>query len=133
MADRTPELQKAVVAALGANAGVAALVGDRIYDRVPQATLFPHISIGDVIGADFGAQGLQGTDAIMRIDVWSRAIGKIEARRIMAAVVAALHQTDLTLDAGTFVLGRWVGSRDMLDPDGQTTHGIVEFHFLTDG
>ena len=133
MADRTLELQKAVVAALKASAGVSALAGGRVYDRVPEGAGFPHVSIGDVFANDFGAQGLEGTDAIMRIDVWSRAVGKVELRRLMAAIVAALHEIDLTPDAGTFVLGRWAGSRDMLDPDGITTHGIVEFRFLTDG
>jgi hypothetical protein len=40
------DLQKAVVARLKADAGVTALVGQRIYDRVPPDAVFPYVSLG---------------------------------------------------------------------------------------
>jgi len=52
---------------------------------------------------------------------------------MLAACRAALHRVDLSLDAGTLVLCRWSGSRDLLDPDGVTAHGIADFTIITDG
>lgn len=133
MADRTVEIQKAFVAILKADAGVAALVGARVYDKVPEATAFPYLSLGVVSGVPFDAEGLRGMQHIFDVHVWSRTVGAVECRRICAAVNEALHWAALTLDGGASVFCRATSRRDMDDPDGVTTHGVVTFEILTDG
>ena len=46
MSDSTLALQAAVVAALGADVGVQALVAGRIYDRARADVAFPYVSVG---------------------------------------------------------------------------------------
>lgn len=133
MADRTLEIQAALVARLKAVAGVTDLIGTRVYDRAPQDVTFPYIAIGDVFDAPFDAVDLRGQETVVRLDVWSRAPGRVECRRILAAANAALHWHDLAISAGTLVLCRISGRRDMLDPDGETSHGVLDLSIITDG
>ena len=46
MADPDLEFQGAIVTAFKADAGVTALVGQRVYDSFPPDVIFPYISIG---------------------------------------------------------------------------------------
>ncbi len=134
MADRTPEAHKALVAALKAHAGLSALVGARVYDRAPQDVAYPWVQIGEAVSSDFdGSAGLRGMDLVIRVHCWSRAVGMVECRRMLAEVRDALHRVDLTLDAGTLVLCRVSGMRDLRDPDDVTAHGIADITIITDG
>ncbi|TMV07313.1 DUF3168 domain-containing protein [Arenibacterium halophilum] len=119
-------LQDAVLAALVGDAGVAALVADRIYDRPPAGAAFPYISFGP---SDYV---LDDTDCIdlrietLQIDVWARAEGRLwPARRLVDAVKAALHLVDLSLSVHALALLRVEAVRVFLDPDGITGHGVI--------
>ncbi len=48
-------LQKAVYAALVADDGVGALIGDRIYDGAPRDAVFPYVTIGRTTESPTGA------------------------------------------------------------------------------
>lgn len=133
MADRTLEIQAAFVAALKAHAGVSALVGARVYDRIPEAAAVPNISIGSVSGDPFDAVGLRGQRNIFDVHAWSEKPGAVECRQIMAQINDALHWADLTLSAGTAVRCNVISKRDTADPDGVTHHGTVTFEIITDG
>ena len=133
MADRTLEIQKAVVAALLADNGVSALVGPRVYDRPPANVVLPYIRLESVVRAPFDAQDLRGSDLVLRINTYSRAIGRVECRRILAAMNDALHFSNLSLDAGQSVYARVSGSRDFEDADGVTTVGVIDLSVITDG
>lgn len=130
MADRTLAAQKALVARLKAQ--VSAVSG-RVYDRAPDGVVFPYIALGEVSAVPWDAQALRGWDALWQVDVWSRRPGRVEARDIMAAVGSALHWHALALDGGALVMCRMQDMRDIADPDGVTTHGIVTVRIVTDG
>lgn len=131
MADRTLELQKAVIDALRADAAVGALVGDRIYDQAPQTQFEDHVSLGPSFGEPWDAQGMRGWRAVLTLDAWTRGVGRVACRRLMAAITAALHREPLILDAGTFVSGRLTDQRTVDEDMGQTVHGVMRFEFLT--
>lgn len=133
MADRTLEAHKALVATLRADVGVGALCGDRIYDRPPQDVIFPYVQIGDFATSEFDGVNLLGMDASVQIHAWSRKIGRVECRRILAAIYGALHNADLSLSGGALVLCRWESARDLMDSDGVTAHGIATYRIITDG
>ena len=133
MADRAPEVQKAVVAALKANAGVSALVGSRVYDRPPQDVAYPYLRIGPVLVAPFDGDELRGSEIVMPIHCWVAGPRPVEARLIAKAVVSALHWSSLTLEAGTAVFIRWSSTREQADPDDVRRQAIVDFEILTDG
>lgn len=133
MADRSLQVQKAIVARLKAASAVTSIVGQRIYDRAPQNVTFPYLRLMDVSSVPFDAEALRGRDMLLQISVFSRAVGRVEARQVMAAINEALHRRDLELEAGVVVLCRVSSARDMADPDDVTTHGIVELQIITDG
>lgn len=124
-------LQKFVVATLKADAGVAALVEGRIYDRPPAAAEMPYISIGpsDELPSDANCMAL--IDASLQLDIWSASQGgAVEARKICSAVKAALHEIDGDLEAGALLEIRVTQTRAFDDQDPGVTHGIVALEAL---
>lgn len=134
MADSTLSVQAAVVAALKADAGVGAVVGDRIYDRAPGSATFPFVSLGPTLGGtEVETQGGEGWETVVTLDVWSRyAPGRKEAADALAAIHAALQNVDLSLSGFTVVMLRLIDSRLMSDEDGVTTHGVARYRIVTD-
>ena len=121
-------IQKAIFLALTGDAGVSARVGARVADRPPETMAFPNITFGpsDFLPDDF--ECLPGRIETVQLDVWSRAQdGKREAKAITDAVVDALHEQPLTLETGRAVRVSLDLARMIDDPDGITSHGILQF------
>jgi hypothetical protein len=134
MSEPTLALQGAIVATLKANAAVNALVNGRIYDRVPVGAIFPYVTVGEDQALADHAQCLEGSVEVnAKLDVWSRAVGKVEAKKISGAIVTALNSVDLPL-APDYRLNNIGHSRTLhlSDPDGLTSHSVVEFTALID-
>lgn len=129
----SPELafQGAAVAALKADAGVVALLGNvdgsvRVHDRVPETVVFPYVSIGPSQHTQQDATCMLGAEVFLQIDVWSREPGYVEAKTVAAAVRAALHGKTLTASHITFdVEHRFTNT--IRDPDGMTSHAVLSF------
>jgi hypothetical protein len=126
-------LQKALVARLRAE--VASLAG-RVYDRAPQEVAFPHVELGAIEIVDAAAAGdcVEPLEATVTLHVWSRATGAVECRRIAGAIRAALRgwTPDLTAEGWRAAPVEVGQLRDMEDPDGLTTHGVVTLTALID-
>lgn len=127
MADPSLELQGAIVARLKATGAVTALVGQRIYDRVPDHPTFPYISLGpdDVLSDD--ADCVTGFEITVQIDCWSRAVGFPEVKRVADEVRTALHGHDFSLATNAAVLFEHRITRTFRDPDGLTNHAAMTF------
>lgn len=122
-------LQAAMILAL--RSAVPA-VSNRVYDRAPQNVAFPYISIGNWEQLDDGGQGLDVVEIFAPVEVWSRAVGQVEAKQIAETVRVALHEKPLTL-IGVSHAGTHCRSVRMLDEnDGVTTRAILEFRVLVD-
>ena len=133
MSDSTLALQAAVVAALGADVGVQALVAGRIYDRARADVAFPYVSVGPSQAEPWDTDDTTGWEVFLQLDVWSRERGgAVECRQVMQAIHDALHRAELTVTGHDFVLGRLDSARTLDDPDGVTTHGVMRFRFVTD-
>jgi len=124
-------LQRALVARLRA---AAPLAGGRVYDRAPQDVAFPHVEIGAIEQSDEGGACVEPLTLTATLHVWSRAVGAVECRRLAGQIRAALR--DWTPDLAT---EGWSAApltieqvRDMADPDGLTTHGVVTVTALID-
>ena len=96
-------LQKAVYAALVADAGVGALIGGRIYDVAPRDAVFPYVGIGRMTAADWSTGTEDGAEHRLILDVWSREPGKSECHAVAAAIRAVLHDAALALDGHALV------------------------------
>lgn len=91
-------LQKAIVARLKGDADLTALVAGRVYDRVPAGAAMPYVHLRNFQAVDDGAECVDGLEVFIDIDVWSNAVGKVEASRAAGAIRAALNYAPLTLD-----------------------------------
>jgi hypothetical protein len=127
-------LQGAINTTLRAATAVTALVGTRIYDRVPQGVAFPFIQLGDVQGIDDGHDcGDAAEEVFLDVHVWSRAVGKVEAQTITASVKAALHKHPPALATGWRCVELMVrDTRTVTDTDVNTTHVVMNVRALID-
>jgi hypothetical protein len=121
-------------AALRASADLATAMGGtvRLYTEVPANAPLPYV----VIGNDDLQQEPPGDCAIeaeitANIGIWSRKapLDKgAQARAIGAAIIAALN-AQLTITGWDVDLWEVTSERYSTDPD-QSTHGIIELHYL---
>ncbi len=123
------ELQGAIVALLKNDPGVMALVSD-IYDRVPREAWDAdegYISFGpeDVV-SDFGGC-IEVQNISLQLDIWSRKVGRVHAKRIMHEVRRAMR--GLVLSENPIVAMGDPFQQVVRDPDGSTTHGILRYEF----
>ncbi|MGY3607672.1 MULTISPECIES: DUF3168 domain-containing protein [unclassified Bradyrhizobium] len=127
MTSPTLELQGAVVARLKAFPGLTTLVGNRIYDNVPEKATFPYVSWGPEQAISDNADCITGFNVTIQIDAWSRTVGLPEVKQIAEQVRIALHEYDLTLTANALVSIEYSQTRTLRDPDGLTNHAVIEF------
>lgn len=130
------ELQGLMVTTLQADPAVVALVGDRVYDRVENFNTdvqFPYVNFAASSEVENDAECIMGSDIFIQIDVWSRYSGGYkECKQIADAVRNALHDRDLQLTVNALTLLRCDRIRVFRDPDGLTSHGVVEFQALVE-
>ena len=126
-------LQKAVFAALEADAALTSLIGaGRIHDDAPQTTSFPYITFGTTPSRDWSTGTDTGAEHVLTLHVWSRAAGKKEAQAIMRLLREALHDEPLVIEDHRLINLRHEFSDTSRDPDGETVHGIVRFRAVTE-
>lgn len=126
MSDPLGVLQPAVRTALaGATAVTTAVGAVRVYDRVPDSPTFPYLrlDISDVVDDDNGCGPVW--EVTVQIHIWSRHPDRSQASLIAGPVRAALdaitNPTGYVIDVNQFR-----STRMLDDPDGLTTHGIVQ-------
>lgn len=127
MTSPTYEFQGQIVTLLKASAELSALIGGRIYDRVPEGVQFPYVSFGPSDEVSDDAECIDGFAVTMQLDVWSRAVGFPECRRITDAVRKALSVENIQLTDNALVTFNHVTTRIFRDPDGLTSHGAITF------
>lgn len=109
-------LQQAVYQLLSADAGVAALVGTRIYDAPlpPDAEAEPdglYVTIGDERVEDWSTATDRGAAHTLTIAVHAPRRGFAEAKQAAGAISDALLGGTLALSRGRAVLVRFAGAR----------------------
>lgn len=109
------------------DAGVAALVGDRVYDMAPLKAVLPYVSFGASVVTPDDADCIAGGTEVVQIDIWSEAQdGQREAKAIVAAVRACLRGQSASLSEGALASLEVLLVRVIPDADGVTTHGVVQ-------
>ncbi len=126
-------LQKAIFEKLTSDAPtLAALGGPRVYDDAPARTEFPFVTFGQSSERDWSTGSDEGYEHLVTLHVWSRARGRREAERVIAAARAALRDQDLALAGHRLINLRHEFSEARRDSDGETFHGIARFRAVTE-
>lgn len=123
MIDASLPLQAAVVAALKEDPGLAALIGERVYDRVPAKPVAPYVTIGDAQIVDDSSACLSLAEYSLQVDVWSEAVGYPEVKEI-GAIAARVLDAALPMDGFAVVIHR-VGVRYVRERDNLTSRAII--------
>lgn len=133
MIGSSAELQGLVYQTLTANTSIMALANG-VYDNVPAnpfgASKTAYISIGPADAHEDEADCVIGLESTIQIDVWSRAVGAVECKKIVDLVRRAFNHQSLTLTENALVDVKVELTRVFPDPDGQTHHGVVQITFL---
>jgi hypothetical protein len=131
MTDHESALQKALVAALKADAAVDALLGGRVWDQAPDGAGFPHLLVGRCESRPLDADG-GGVEQALTLTAVSRFAGTEEAKAISAAVRARLHEATLEADGVRTVSLRVVWSDVARSGDGRRTWAVVRLRAVTE-
>ena len=128
--------ERALIAALRtamlAHAGLAGLVGVRVYDDPPPDVVFPYLTLGRAESRPMDASAVEVLEHAVTLHVWSRHGGRAEALDIIAALRAALHNAPLNVTGRRLVL-MFVQFTDIFrSGDGRTTHGVVRLRAITE-
>lgn len=99
-------LQKGLIAALKANAGINDLVGSRVYDTPPQGVKFPYLRLRNFNSAPWDTDGTVGHVVTFALEAHSRPPkrGSTESKHIKEAAVATLHQGEEVVTVAGFEL-----------------------------
>lgn len=127
-------LQAGVHAALLADAGVQALLGDppRVHDEPPESAVFPYVTFGRAQAVPADGDATPTTEHVLHLHVWSRYGGRREAKRVIDALRSALHDATIALTDHQLVNLR-VTFTDVFRPvDGRTSQGVVRLRAVTE-
>lgn len=121
------ELQKAIYDKLKASAALTAIVGQRVYDDVPQGSQFPYVVLGDDITSAWDTDCKAGFSALITVHGFSRYQGRKEAKAIGDAVYAALHNAGF-LTANFYAAACAFDTQSVIiESDGVTRHTVTRF------
>lgn len=126
------ELQRAIFAALGANAALAAVVDGRIHDHAPANVAFPFITFGRTSVYDWSTGTENGSEQLFTLHVWSKGKGKKEALDIMDLVRQALHDAPLDLEGHRLINLRLEFSEARYDDRNEAFHGLLRFRAVVE-
>lgn len=132
--DRSQGVLSAVIATLGADPTLAALVGQRIYEAPPGRAAPPEITLKVVASTDRGTADTDAQQIVLDCDVWDRYLLGADFARprlIMGHVRRILHMQPLALPDAAFLVLRCTGTQGPFrDPDTVALHGIVTLAVL---
>lgn len=123
-------LQKAIKARLDADTGVHALIGDKIYDRVPPNAVLPYVVFNACEVEDESADcEREAASVTQTLDIYSRDVGTGEAKNIAGAIRAALVAPFAASNTDGYTIGEisFVSASFQLPEDGITTAGSAVF------
>lgn len=130
------DLQASIFAILRSDSALGQIIGDRIYDNVPDEETFPYVVIGDDDVNDWTTHTFKGFKGTSTINVWSRREnerGKDEVKRIMSLIWLALDNKDLGLPNRIQVNFSGERSFVLTESDNRTQQGVIIFTFIFGG
>ena len=126
-------LRAAIHDALAEDAPLTALLGGaRVYDEPPANPAFPYVTLGEARVSDFSTGSERGEEHQLTLHAWSRQGGHKEAHLIAGALLQALDDAPLSLDAHRLVNFRFALADVRREADGRTYRAAVRFRAVTE-
>ena len=127
-------LQKALLDHLLADPDLAALLGDppRVHDAPPAEPVWPMVLFGRAETRPWGGLDGEGVEHALTLTCLSRFDGAEEAKAIVAALRARLHNADLALEGWRLVNLRATYADVFRAADGRTAHGVIRLRAVTE-
>ena len=123
-------VRRAVQARLSNDADLTAMVGTRIYDRVPDRARHPYVVHGGVETLPLDGEG--AVQHLFTLEVWSRARGRREVMLILDALTRALDAGTPALDGHRLVSLRPISTATLPDEGGGLHRGAATFRAVTE-
>jgi hypothetical protein len=120
------DILKKIFAALTANSALMALVGNQIYNYVPQDSTPPFIRCRWVGAADWDTKDSDGLEGTIQIDIWTEHKGMLVAYQISDKVQNILHLQTLSTVSQN-LLTRLTMQDSFVEPDGITNHTVQRY------
>lgn len=130
--DPTLALQAAIIAALKSNAPLVALVGTKIYDRIPPTVVPPYCTLTGWQEIDEGTDCMDASEVFFDVQCYSTAVGRPECANIAGAVKKALNRLSPAVAAHTNVEILHNSTLYFTESDNLTSRAVVSFRALVD-
>jgi hypothetical protein len=133
MRDHESALLKALIAHLRADTTIRALLGDtaRVWDAPPRDMRWPWLAVGRSESRPVAAEGC-GVEHTLSLRCASRFSGTEEAKAVLAAVRAALHDVTLEADGVRTVSMRATFADVFRSADQTRVWGVVRVRAVTE-
>ena len=131
MIDHESRLQAGLIAWLKADAALNALVDGRVWDRAPEEATYPHLLIGEGTSRPVAAEGA-GVEHRLTLVCVSRFAGSEEAKAVVAAARARLHEAAPPVAGLRIVSLRSTGVEMRRPGDGARTYGRLSLRVVTE-
>ena len=99
-ADHTLALQTAILAAMGADLDLTALIGTRAYDYVPANPEYPFCRIGPMRAEPFEGDCIEGSEIRFTVHGFTKGYGRESAADLSATLVNLFARATLDLGNG---------------------------------
>ncbi|MGX1786838.1 DUF3168 domain-containing protein [Bosea sp. NPDC055332] len=132
MSEATLPLQAAIIAALKAYAPLTAIVGAKVFDRVPAGTAAPYACLSGWQEIEDGTDCMDASEVFFDVQAFSTQPGRPEAARIAGSVKAALHRLKPATAGWSETEILYRSTQYFPEPDGTTTRAVVNFQALAD-
>jgi hypothetical protein len=128
-------LQEAVFAALAADAGIKALIGDpaRLYDDVPRDAAYPYVTIGEAREEDWSTKTEEGSEHRLVFYVWSRYGGRREVKQILSRIRTVLHDASPGVSGYALINLRCEAMEAFRAGDARSYRGVARYRAAMEG
>lgn len=123
-------VQKAIYETLSADSTLMASLSG-VFDRVQEGAALPYAVLGEAQSRDWSTKTTNGLNLLFTLHIFSRKGGRKEAATLMDRAHALLHNASLTPTGHTMVMSRFDSADILLEPDGNTFHGMLRLRVLT--
>lgn len=123
-------VQQAIYHKLNNDSTLSALIMG-VFDRVPEGTAFPYVTVGEADCRDWSSMTTHGLECEITLGIYSRGGGRKQPLEIMERIYTLLHEGSLSISGHALVQSRFERSEVELLGDGLTYRGRMRLRLYS--